>query len=508
MKNSLERIIPQSAKAFKGSDYYISRPDSHIILSDKPTRTAKFVDSIKQAIVSSGLTDGMTVSFHHHLRNGDYVLNLVLEQISLLGIKNLTVAASSIFPIHAPLVKHIENKTVTKIYTSYINGAVADAVLKGKLANPMIMQTHGGRARAIECGELHIDVAFIACPTVDKKGNGCGSIGKSRCGSLGYAIADYEYADKVVLITDNIVEEINTSLIDLNANKIDYVVKVDEIGDNKGIVSGTTKVTTDPVGLMIARLTTRLLDELGLIKDGMSFQTGAGGTSLAVADRVREQMTKRNIKGSFASGGINGYFVSMLKNNLLDKLYDVQCFDIEAIDSIASNPNHIRMSASMYANPYNPNVVVNNLDFVILGATEIDLDYNVNVTTASDGRLIGGSGGHSDTAYGAKVSIITTALIKSRLPIVLSKVTCVTTPGEDIDILVTERGIAINPKRTDLLAKLANSKLPICTIQELYDKAISLTGKPNSIKFTDKVVALVEYRDGSIIDAIYKPYDC
>lgn len=508
MKNSLNRTIPINSKAFRGSDYYIKQQVSHIILSRKLPRVPKFIDSINQAVKAAKLESGMTISFHHHLRNGDYVLNLVLEQIAGLGLKNITVAASSIFPIHSPLVKHIENGVVTQIVTSYINGAVANAVTYGKLSKPIIMQTHGGRARSIECGQLHIDVAFIACPTVDKLGNGCGSLGKSRCGALGYAIADVEYADKVVLITDNIINKIDDRLIDLSADKIDFVVKIDEIGDNKGIVSGTTKVTSDPVGLKIARLTTKLLDELGLIKDGMSMQTGAGGTSLAVADRVRNEMAARNIKGSFASGGINGYFVSMLKSGLLKELYDVQCFDIEAIDSLKENINHKRMTASKYGNPYNEEVIVNKLDFVILGATEIDVDFNVNVTTASDGRLIGGSGGHSDTAFGADVSIITTALVKSRLAIVKEKVTCITTPGEDIDILITERGIAINPLRQDLITKLQKSKLPLCSIQELYDKAIELTGMPCDIKYTDKIVALIEYRDGSIIDAVYKPYEC
>mgnify|MGYP003313350978 CR=1 FL=1 len=88
---------------------------------------------------------------------------------------------------------------------------------------------------------------------------------------------------------------------------------------------------------------------------------------------------------------------------------------------------------------------------------EIDVNFNVNVTTDSYGNIMGGSGGHSDTAHGAKVSIITTNLIKSRLPIIKKEVTTITTPGQDIDILVTERGIAINPLRKDLLEKLLNS---------------------------------------------------
>ena len=117
---------------------------------------------------------------------------------------------------------------------------------------------------------------------------------------------------------------------------------------------------------------------------------------------------------------------------------------------------------------------------------------------------MGGSGGHSDTAHGAKVSIITTNLIKSRLPIIKKEVTTITTPGQDIDVLVTERGIAINPLRKDLLAKLTNSKLPITTIDKLYELAHSITGVPATLAKSDEVVGLVQYRDGTIIDCLYK----
>ena len=45
----------------------------------------------------AGLRDGMTISFHHHLRNGDYVLNMVLDEAAKMGVKDLTVNASSVF---------------------------------------------------------------------------------------------------------------------------------------------------------------------------------------------------------------------------------------------------------------------------------------------------------------------------------------------------------------------------------------------------------------------------
>lgn len=500
MKNSLNRNVVDGFKPFTSSKAYQSVERK--LISEKSTgNPIEFLNSVSEVFDKLNVQNGMTLSFHHHLRNGDYVQNMVSEEILKRDIKNLHYAPSSIFPSNEILVELLKGGNVTNIDTNYLNGPVSTAINKGLLQGLLVMNTHGGRPRKIESGELPIDVAFIACPVVDKAGNGYGGSGKTACGSLGYAHADLKYAKKVVLITDTIVDSLDR--VELESKYVDYVVKVDSIGNPAGIVSGTTKITKDPIGLKIANMTAKLLNELGLIKDGVSMQTGAGGTSLAVAAYVKDLMIRKGVKGSFASGGITGYFVEMQKMGLLDELRDVQCFDIDAVDSYNNNPNHKGMSASKYANPYD-DPAVDYLDFVILGATEIDKNFNVNVTTDSYGRIMGGSGGHSDTAHGANVCVITTNLIKSRMPIIKEHVTTVTTPGEDVDVLVTERGIAINPLRTDLLEKLKDSKLPIKTIDELYDLALSITGKPNEISLTDEVVGVVQYRDGTVIDTLYK----
>ena len=463
----------------------------------------KLFNDITKLFDELNIKDGMTLSFHHHLRNGDFILNMVMEEIEKRGIKDLTIAASSIFPTHSPLVKYIEDGIVTKIYANYISGPVGEAVSNGALKHPVIMQSHGGRARAIESGDLKIDVAFVAAPTCDSYGNINGVQGKSACGALGYAVPDCEYGNKVVAITDNLVEY-PACPIEISQNYIDYVLKVDSIGNPKGIVSGTTQITKDPIGLMVASNAAKVIKNSGLLKNGMSFQTGAGGISLAVAKEVEEMMKQENIQGSFASGGITGYIVDMLEEGLFKSLFDVQCFDLKAIESYKKNANHQSMSASLYGNPHNKGSIVNNLDIVILGATEIDTNFNVNVTTGSDGVIMGGSGGHCDTAAGAKLTIIVSNLMKARLPIIKDRVTTITTPGESIDVLVTERGIAINPLRTDLIERFKDSKLPIKSIDELKEIAESFTGKPKNIEFDDKIVALVEYRDGTIIDVIKK----
>ncbi|TNF08744.1 MAG: citrate lyase subunit alpha, partial [Bacillota bacterium] len=448
--NALNRLVPDQFIPY-GSMVEPKHKCKKILATNKE----KVIQSISQIFDIIPITDGMTLSFHHHLRNGDGVLNMVVEEIKKRSLKNISLAPSAIFPIHEPLVSLIENGQINNIYTNYLNGPVADVIQKGYLKGLLIMDTHGGRPRAIESGELTIDVAFIAVPTSDHFGNGNGIDGKSACGTLGYAIPDLYYAKHKIVITDHLVDQVD--VIDIDGTYVDYIVPVDKIGDPKGIVSGTTKPTKDPIQLKIAKDTAKLIDELGVIKDGFSFQTGAGGTSLAVALDVKHKMIERHIKGSFASGGITNFLVEMHENGLFERLYDVQCFDLEAIESYKRNKNHLSMSSSEYGNPDEKNPIVNQLDVVILGATEIDTSFNVNVTTDSHGKIIGGSGGHSDTAYGAKLTIITTNLLKSRTSMIKDHVTTITTPGSSIDCVVTERGIAINPLRKDLIEALKQS---------------------------------------------------
>ncbi|SPF32924.1 citrate (pro-3S)-lyase, alpha subunit [Candidatus Desulfosporosinus infrequens] len=474
---------------------------SSVELTCVPPGDLKVLESLEEALDKLNMNDGMTISFHHHLRNGDHVLNMVVEALAKRGLKDLTIAASSIFPVHAPLVEHMKSGVVTGIVANYMSGPVPEAISRGELKKPAIMQTHGGRARAIESGDLHIDVAFIAAPTSDTYGNINGVYGKSACGTLGYAVSDAEYAAKTIVITDNLVP-FPACPIEISQIFVDYVVRVESIGDPKGIVSGTTKITNNPVALIIAKMAAEVIKASGLVRDGMSFQTGAGGTSLAVAAELKRIMKHEGAIGSFASGGITGYLTEMLEEGLFRTLFDVQCFDLAAIESYRNNPRHQFMSASMYGNPHTKGAVVNNLDIMILGATEIDTDFNVNVTTGSDGVIIGGSGGHSDTAAGAKLAIVVTNLMKARLPMIKAKVTTITTPGESIDVVVTERGIAVNPRRVDLMEKLSQAKLPLRTIGELKTLAEQITGVPKALETSEKIVAVVEYRDGSVIDVV------
>lgn len=467
--------------------------------------TIKLLSSIDEAIEKTGLKDGMTVSFHHHLRNGDQVVNQVMTAIAAKGIKDIHLAASGLFAIHEPLVKLIEDGVITKVTTSTFNpGPVAKAITAGKLKMPAVLMSHGGRPRAIESGDLHIDVAFIGAPTCDAFGNLNGTQGKSACGYVSYAYADAMYADRVVAVTDNLVPY-PCCPIEITQERVDFVVEVESIGDRNGIVSGSTKITEDPVRLKIASDTAKLVDSAGYLKQDMSFQTGASGTALAVASIVRDIMKERSIVGSFGLGGIHNYFVQMLEEGLFRALFDTQCFDLEAIASAGRNENHIAISGSQYANPHNRGSIVNNLDVVILGATEIDTDFNVNVITGSNGVIMGASGGHSDCAAGSKLAIIVANLTRKSFCVVRDKVTTVTTPGDTVDAFVTEHGIAINPRRQDLLEAVKDAGLPLVDIHELKALGESLVGEQTPADLTDKIIAVVEYRDGTVMDVVKMP---
>ena len=462
---------------------------------------SKIIAGIEQAIRSSGLKSGMTVSFHHHLRNGDYVLNLVLAEAARQGIRDLTVQATSLFDCHLPLIDHIRSGVVTGLETNYMSGGIGKAISEGVLSKPVLFRSHGGRPEAIETGRVHIDVAFIAAPAADCMGNANGIAGTAACGSLGYAMSDARFAGKVVLVTDHI-EDYPLIPASIGEEDVDIVAQVDCIGDPRGIVSGTTRITRDPVGLAIARYAAQVIEASGLCRDGFSFQTGAGGASLAVTQYLKPIMKRLGVTGSFGLGGITGYMVDMLEEGYFKALMDVQCFDLRAVESIRNNPRHYEVSATRYAGPHARSAAVDSLDAVVLGATEIDTGFNVNVHTDSNGYIIGGSGGHSDTAAGAKLAMIVAPLYRARLPIVVDKVLCTTTPGDTVDVLVTQRGIAVNPLRKDLEDKLRAFGLPVYDIHELKDMAERVTGKPQTRVPGGRAAAEVEYRDGRIIDRI------
>ncbi len=467
----------------------------------KQKRDRKLVDSLEEAIRRSGLKDGMTISFHHAFREGDKVINLVVETLARMGFKNLTLASSSLLSANAPLIEHIKSGVIRKIYTSGMRGQLAKAISNGLMEEPIHIHSHGGRARLVQTGELKIDVAFLGVSACDAFGNANGTSGKSRCGSLGYAKVDAQFAKCVVLLTEEILPFPHTPA-SISQDQVDWIVQVEQVGDPSKISVGAARVTKNPRDLLIARHAANVIEHSGYFEQGFSLQTGSGGASTAVVRFLEQKMRAKGITASFALGGITGGIVDLHKKGLIEKLVDVQCFDGDAAASLGSSPNHIEVSANEYANPGSKGTHCDRLDVVILSALEIDLDFNVNVITGSDGLMMGASGGHCDVAATANLSIVVGPLIRSRIPTVVKQVTTIVTPGECIGVLVTDHGIAVNPKRPEVAERLKAAGLPVVTIEELYQKAVSIVGEPTPIEFLDKIVGIIRYRDGSVIDVV------
>ena len=512
MKNAVGREIPDfllvnGKEGYQGKQYmdgkYIQKASPKTRRYEKP-QESKILETLADALKHCGARDGMTFSFHHHLRNGDYVVNMVMRAaIEELGLKDLTIAATSLGEAHDPVAAYIEEGKVIGIQTSGIRGKIGNVVSNGKLKTPAIIRSHGGRPRAIEAGEVHIDIAFVAAPTSDCVGNCRGIGGKSDCGSLGYAMTDAKFADHVVVVTDCLVDFPNFPA-SVEAIDVDAVVVVDSIGNPKKIASAAARISQNPRDLMMAEDVAKVIASTPWFKEGFSFQTGVGGPSLAANLFLEKYMDEKGIKMGWAIGGICGPMVELLKKGKVGKVIDVQDFDLDAVKSINQTPGHFEMSASQYANPANKGAFVNKLDFVVLAALEIDTGFNVNVLTGSDGILRGAPGGHPDTAAGSKVCIIVTPLTRGRMATVCEKVVTVTTPGDCVDVLVTDYGIAVNPLRQDLIQCLDNAGIPHVTIEELKDKAYSLVGRPDDLQWEDKVVAVLEARDGTILDVVRK----
>ncbi|MGL6020269.1 MAG: citrate lyase subunit alpha [Gibbsiella quercinecans] len=466
-------------------------------------RGIKRCDSLQEAIRRSGLQDGMTISFHHAFRGGDLTLNQVMAAIAEMGFRNLTLASSSLSDCHAPLVEHIRHGVVSRIYTSGLRGPLAEEISRGLLKQPVQIHSHGGRVNLITSGELKIDVAFLGVPSCDEFGNANGYSGEACCGSLGYARVDAESADKVVLLTEAIVPYPHHPA-SLLQDQVDLIVQLEHVGDADKIGADATRMTSNPRELLIARRAAEVIAASGYFTAGFSLQTGTGGASLAVTRFLEDKMRARGVHAAFALGGITSTMVALHEKGLIGKLLDVQSFDRAAATSLARNPNHIEISANQYANVSSKGAAVDRLDVVVLSALEIDTGFNVNVLTGSDGVIRGASGGHCDTAAAARLAIIVAPLVRGRIPTLVEEVTTCVTPGASIDILVTDHGIAVNPARPELAQRLRDGGLNVVSIEWLYQRALLLTGEPEPIAFTDNVVAVVRYRDGSVIDVVHQ----
>ena len=511
IKNAADRKVPAlvngvKAIPFKGVSRYspkgVKAAPPIRSCNDYPSSGNKVVGSLKEALKKCGVKNGMTISNHHHFRNGDLVMNQVFDTAAKMGVKNLRWFPSASFPCHEPMIKHMENGVIHHIEGS-LNGPLGNYASDGKMKGLAVLRSHGGRWQAIQDGEVHIDIAIIAAPTADPFGNCTGDRGPSACGLLGFGLADSLYADHVVVVTDNLVD-FPCVPWQIQGNNVDHVVVLDKVGEPEKIVSGTTQITKSPDRLFIAELTAKFVKAAGIMQDGFSFQAGAGGTALAFAIYLRELMKEAGVKARFIRGGSTKYLVEMLEGGLTDFILDGQTFDLEGVRSMRENLGHINTSPFTSYNWHGKGNFASILDAVVLGATEVDINFNANVVTHSDGQMLHGIGGWQNCLF-SKCTILPIPSFRNRIPIIVDEVTTMVGPGELIDVIVTERGIAINPKRKDLIKATKKSGLPIRKIEAIKEEVDDLVGAPlEKPNFTDEVVGIVKWVDGTVIDSIFK----
>jgi citrate lyase subunit alpha/citrate CoA-transferase len=468
---------------------------------DYPEDNNKVISSLRDALEKCGLKDGMTISTHHHLRDGDLISNQIFDIASEMGVKDLIWIPSASFPCNDPVIEYLENGTVNRIEGS-MNGPLGRFVSEGRMKGMAVLRSHGGRVQAIQDGDVKIDIAVLSAPAADSFGNAKGTGGPSATGVLGYAKADFMYAEKVIVVTDNLVD-LPCFPMEIEGNYVDCVVVVDKIGIPEKIVSGTTQITKSPDRLLIAELTALFLEKSGLLRDGATMQAGAGGTSLAIAVYAHEILKRKGWKFRFGFGGSTRYMVSMLEEGQMGYILDAQAFDLDAVRSVEMNPNHIPYSVFNAYNYHSKGNLTTMMDIMILGATEIDTGFNGNVVTHSDGLLLHGIGGWQNCLHARNV-IIPVPLFRDRIPVIVDRVTTLCGPGELIDVIITERGLAINPIRQDLIDSVKGKGLPLVSIEELKETAERICGKPDKAAFDERVVAAIKWVDGTVIDAVRK----
>jgi citrate lyase subunit alpha/citrate CoA-transferase len=467
---------------------------------DYPANGDKRVGSLREALERCGLADGMTVSTHHHFRNGDLVANLVFEIAADMGVRDLMWFPSASFPCHEPQVAHMESGVIHHIEGS-MNGPLGDYCSRGNMRGLGVLRSHGGRWQAIQDGEVQIDIAVIAAPTADFFGNATGDRGPSACGLLGFALADSLHARHVIVVTDNLVP-FPCLPWQIQGNNVDFVVEVEQVGDPEKIVSGTTRVTKSPDRLLIAEYAAGFVRDAGILREGFSFQSGAGGTALAFGIYLKEMMKEAGVTAGFVRGGSNQYLVEMLEEGLTPVILDGQTFDLEGVRSMRENPGHQNTSPFTSYNFHGKGCFASMLDVVILGATEVDTNFNANVATHTDGRLLHGIGGWQN-CLAAKCTILAVPSFRNRIPVILDEVTTLCGPGEIIDVIATERGVCINPRRTDLVDAMAGSKVPVLDIHDLKREVERICGgAPARPRLGEQIVAAIQWVDGTTIDSV------
>ncbi|MBD3404457.1 hypothetical protein GF420_16315 [candidate division GN15 bacterium] len=484
-----------------------------------PHRTSKLVslDTVMEVI-----HDGDTISYPHYYRTGDKGLEMVVRKLRETNKRDIKIYGNAFFD-------HVE---------PWLFEAVRDGIIGGFYGNPYralgshitagevlpwvsVGVSHGNRVRKLQTGEVKVRVAFGPVPIADIHGNANGLYGKEEhlCGPVGLFGADAEYADYVCLLAGTVSERLIMPT-PLSMELVDFVVKVDDPGLASGIGSGTLDIShakANPFNAQVADNVTNVIRAAGVVRDNFAFQVGSGA-GLLILDNIRTMLKESKIRANFAIGGVTSMHVDMLEEGTLRHLMHGQLFEPspKVIESMRTNPFHHEITTAYYASVANKEAAVNMLDLAVLSTLEVDLEFNLN-TVCAGGRIIGGIGGGQDVAAGADLTIIFMPLATGKngkgFPKVVDKVYTRTTPGEVIDVIVTEEYAAVNPNsrssyKDALLERGKEFGVHLVTMEELHarsqEKAQSFGTVPAAKEPGDEVVHVIEWRDGTLLDVIRK----
>jgi len=469
------------------------------------------------------IRNGDTISYPHYYRMGDKGLEVVVRKLQQTGKKDIKIYGNAFFDNVDPwLIEAIHDGTIGGLYGNPYR-KLGESIVRGELL-PWVSVgfSHGNRVRKLQTGEVNIRVSFGPVPIADIYGNANGVMGKEEqlCGPVSLFMADAEYAEYVCLLAGTISETLIMPT-PISMGSVDFVVPCDPPGLNAGIGSGTLdmeKARSHPFNAQVADNITRVIKAADVVKDNFSFQVGSGA-GLLILENIRAMLKEMNIQANFSIGGVTSLHVDMLKEGTLKQLMHGQLFEPSKrmFESFLKDYNHHQISVAYYASLANKECAVNMLDLAVLSTLEVDLDFNLN-TVCANGRIIGGIGGGQDVAAGADLTIIFMPLATGKngkgFPKVVDKVYTRTTPGEVIDVIVTEEYTAVNPKsqstyKDAILERGKEFGVNLLSIEELHQKSLEKAREfgtlPTVTETTDEVVHVIEWRDGSLLDVIKKP---
>ena len=466
------------------------------------------------------IKDGDTISYPHYYRTGDHGLGIIVKKLQQTKKKNIKIYGNAFFDNVDPwFMDAVKDGTIGGIYGN-VYRKLGNNVVKGDfLPWVSVGFSHGNRVRKMQTGEVTINVAFGPVPIADVHGNANGLMGKPEhlCGPVGLFSADAEYAEHVCLLAGTVSDSLIMPT-PISMEQVDFVVKVETPGLASGIGSGTLdmhKAKENPFNAQVADNVTRVIKASGVVKDNFAFQVGSGA-GLIILENIRAILKETGIRANFSIGGIRSLHVDMLDEGTVQRLMHGQLFEPSprVFESLLKNHNHHEITTAYYASVANKEAAVNMLDLAVLSALEVDLEFNLN-TVCAGGRIIGGIGGGQDVAAGADLTIIFMPLATGKdgrgFPKVVERVFTRTTPGEVVDVIVTEDYAAVNPKskstyKSVILERAQQFGVKLVTIEELRAKSVAKAesfGKiPPDVKTTDEVVHVIEWRDGTLLDTI------